>query len=81
MVSQRPQEAIAVAEGETMTADTPRTTRAAPAAPGRGPDAIRINPPDGADTERLAPEPYTPPRTAMDANAAGSNASAMEPAH
>jgi hypothetical protein len=62
MISQRPQEAIAVAEGDAA-------------------QAVRVNPPDGADTGRIAPEPYVAPRTAMDANAAGRNASAIEPAH
>ena len=81
MVSQKPQQAMAVAEGDPLTAVTPRAPRAAPIPAGRGPEAIRANPPDGADTGRLAPEPYTPPRTAMDANAAGSNASAIELSH
>ena len=81
MVSQRPQEAIAVAEGDALTGAPPRAPRNAADTSGGASQARRLNPPDGADTGRVAPEPYTAPRTAMDANAAGSNASALEPAH
>ncbi len=78
MISQRPQEAIAVAEGDPLASAPPRPV---PTAPNNAPAAIRVYPPDGSDTGRIAPEPYVAPRTAMDATAAGSNASAIEPAH
>ena len=78
MISQRPQEAIAVAEGDPLTG---APARPAPTTPSSVAAPVRINPPDGADTGRIAPEPSVAPRTAMDANAAGSNASAVEPAH
>ncbi len=82
MITQRPQEALAVAEGDPLTGEMQRDSRPAHrATPGGAPEAIRVNPLDGADTGRIPPEPYIPPRTAMDANAAGSNASAVEPAH
>ena len=78
MITQRPQEAVAVAEGDPLTGEMQRGQQ--PAHP-TAPAAIRINPPDGADTGRTPPEPYIPPQTAMDANAAASNASAVESAH
>lgn len=81
MISQRRQEAIAVAEGDALTGAPPRAPRNGPNTSGGAPEALRVNPPDGADTGRIAPEPHVAPRTAMDASAAGSNASALEPAH
>jgi hypothetical protein len=78
MITQRPQEAVAVAEGDALTGEMQSSqTPAQPTAPAATP----VNPPDGADTGRTPPEPYIPPRTAMDANSAASNASAIEPAH
>ncbi len=78
MITQRPQEAVAVAEGEGLTGAARPAQRTTP---GGAPEAIRVQPLDGADTGRIPPEPYIPPRTAMDANAAASNAFAIEPAH
>ena len=77
MVTQRPQQAIAVAQGDAVTSKMQHGQP--PTRPTR--PATESVSPDGADTGRTAPEPSNPPRTAMDANAAGSNASALEPAH
>jgi hypothetical protein len=78
MITQRPQEAVAVAEGDPLTGEIQSNRQ--PAHP-TAPAAVRVSPPDGADTGRIPPEPYIPPHTAMDANAAASNASTVEPAH
>jgi hypothetical protein len=81
MITQRPQEAMAVAEGDPLTGEMQNgQTPAHPTTPGDAPEAISVKPLDGADTGRIPPEPYIPPRTAIDANAAASNASAVEPA-
>jgi hypothetical protein len=79
MITQRPQEAIAVAEGDPLTGDRAPQVRQ----PGGAANTVRVAPPDGADTGRLAPDPGPPPppRAAWNANAAASNANAVEPAH
>lgn len=81
MITQRPREALAVAGGDPMHEAPPRAALMAPTTPSDAAPARGANPPDGADTGRIAPEPFVAPRTAMDANAAASNASALEPAH
>lgn len=82
MVAQRPQEAIAVAEGGSLASAPAHRLPTAPTTPGGAAEAIRVHPMDGSDTGRIIAETPPPaPRGAMDANAAGSNAAAVEPAH
>jgi hypothetical protein len=82
MIAQRPQEAIAVAQGEALTRTPLHRLPTAPTTPGGAAEAIRVHPMDGSDTGRIAAETPAPaPRGAMDATAAGSNAAGLEPAH
>ncbi len=82
MITQRPQEAMAVAEGDPLTGEVSPAPQMARTTPGGAPEAIRIQPMDGADTGRLAVQPVIPPPSgAMNANGAAANASAVEPAH
>lgn len=83
MVMQRPQGPVAVADRTAASADLRGAQQTPPATPGGAPEAIRVQPLDGADTGRLPPEPAAlpPPRGAFDANSAAANASAIEPAH
>ena len=80
MITQRPQEAMAVAAGDPLTGDMLRGPQKTPTTPGGAPEAIRVHPlAANAAPERNAAVP-APTLGALDATAVGSNASAVEPA-
>ncbi len=87
MVTQRPREALAVAEGDTLTGEMLRGPQPAPAQPPvRARAAIdsqaatRAGAKAAAAAEQAANSADAIPAAALDANAAASNASAIESA-
>ncbi len=80
MITQRPQDALAVAAGDPPLAAAPTApTLARPNGPRMTP-TMPAAPPAGADTGRNAP-PFPTASRALSADEVGSNASATEPAH
>lgn len=80
MITQRPQQAMAVAEGDPLTGEMLRGPQSPPTTPGGAPETIRVHPLAANQAPKRDAALPALSLGPLDATAVGSNASAVESA-